>query len=166
MPFISTTDKTTLFYTDWGDGEPVVFTHAWALNSEMWAYQMPDFIGAGLRCVAYDRRGHGRSDRPRQGYDYDTFADDLATVVDRLDLDNVTLVGYSAGCGDVVRYVSRHGADRVARAILIAPTLPMFLQTPDNPDGLDPALAMASAEKLGRDVPQWCADNAHLFPAP
>jgi non-heme chloroperoxidase len=163
MPFISTSDNTNLFYTDWAAGDPVVFVHAWALNSDMWAYQIPDLVGAGLRCVAYDRRGHGRSDVPGQGYDYDTFADDLATVLEHLDLDDVTLVGYSAGCGDVVRYVTRHGDDRVARAILIAPTLPMLLQTPDNPDGLDPAIAATSAEKLKRDVPQWCADNAPAF---
>jgi len=163
MPFLTTRDNTTLFYTDWGDGEPVVFVHAWALNSDMWAYQMPEFAGAGLRCIAYDRRGHGRSDRPGRGYDYDTFADDLAALVEHLDLENVTLVGYSAGSGDVVRYVTRHGAGRVARAILVAPTLPMLLRTPDNPEGLDPAIAMASTEKLRADVPRWCADNAPAF---
>jgi pimeloyl-ACP methyl ester carboxylesterase len=163
MPFFSTSDNAKLFFTDWGDADPVVFVHAWALDSDMWTYQMPDLVGAGLRCIAYDRRGHGRSDRPGHGYDYDTFADDLAALVAQLDLDGVTLVGYSAGCGDVVRYVTRHGDDRVARAILVAPTLPMLLRTPDNPNGLDPAIAAASAEKLKRDVPQWCADNAPAF---
>src|SRR4051794_31092313 len=129
----------------------------------MWTYQMPDLVGNNLRCIAYDRRGHGRSDRPAQGYDYDTFADDLAALMEELDLDDVTLVGYSAGCGDIVRYVTRHGDGRVARAVLVAPTLPMLLRTPDNPDGLGPAIAAASAEKLKNDVPQWCADNAPAF---
>jgi pimeloyl-ACP methyl ester carboxylesterase len=163
MPYISTSDDTSLFYTDWGDGDPVVFVHSWALNSDMWTYQVPDLVAGGLRCVAFDRRGHGRSDVPGSGYDYDTFADDLAVVVEQFDLHDVTLVGHSAGCGDVVRYMTRHGDRRVARAILLAPILPMLLRTPDNPDGLDPVIAAASAEKLKRDVPQWCEDNAPAF---
>ena len=163
MPLIDTPDQTTLFYTDWGDGEPVVFAHAWALNSDMWAYQMPDFVAAGKRCIAYDRRGHGRSDRPGHGYDYDTLADDLAALMDQLDLRGVTLVGHSAGCGDVVRYMTRHGSARVDRCVLLAPIMPLLARTPDNPDGLDEAVLMASAAALKRDVPQWCADNGPPF---
>jgi non-heme chloroperoxidase len=163
MPYLETKDATRLFYTDWGDGPPVLFVHAWALNSDMWAYQMPDLLEAGVRCIAHDRRGHGRSDRPARGYDYDTLADDLAILIETLDLDDVMLVGYSSGAGDVVRYLARHGADRVARVVLGAPTLPMLLRAPDNPDGLDPAIAAASAEKLRHDVPKWCADNAPGF---
>src|SRR3954451_18272046 len=124
MPFLSTSDNTTLFYTDWGEGEPVVFVHAWALNSDMWTYQMPDLVGNNLRCIAYDRRGHGRSDRPAQGYDYDTFADDLAALVERLDLREITFVGHSQGCGDVLRYLSRHGDERTESVVLLAPTTP------------------------------------------
>jgi non-heme chloroperoxidase len=163
MPFIETSDGTSLFYTGWGEGPPVVFVHAWALNSDMWAYQVPDFVAAGFRCITYDRRGHGRSDRPGQGYEHDTLADDLAALVDGLDLDGITLVGHSAGCSDVARYVTRHGADRVERCVLLAPGMPLLAKTPDNPDGLDLAVLIASSEALKKDVPQWCADNAPPF---
>jgi non-heme chloroperoxidase len=163
MPFIEAYDRTSLFYTDWGTGESVVFAHAWALNSDMWAYQMPEFVAAGLRCVAYDRRGHGRSDRPGDGYDYDTFADDLAALIEQLDLHGVTLVGHSAGCGDIVRYVSRHGTGRIERAVLLAPLTPLLVKTGDNPDGLDESVLAADAQALRRDVPRWCADNAPPF---
>lgn len=163
MPFIEVNDRTSLFLTDWGTGESVVFAHAWALNSDMWAYQMPDFVAAGMRCVAYDRRGHGRSDRPGHGYDYDTFGDDLAALVQQLDLHDVTLVGHSAGCGDIVRYVSRHGTGRVKCAVLLAPLTPLLVKTGDNPEGLDESVLAADAQAMRRDVPQWCADNAPPF---
>ena len=163
MPFIQTADTTSLFYTDWGDGRPVVFSHGWALNSDMWTYEIPDFVDAGLRCVVYDRRGHGRSDRTREGYDYDTFGDDLASLIDQLDLHDVTLVGHSAGCGDLVRYISRHGARRVGHLVLLAPTTPSLLKTPENPDGIDERLFASSAALLKKDIPQWCAENAPPF---
>src|SRR5687768_4516669 len=148
MPFVQTSDNTSLFYSDWGEGRPVVLAHAWALNSDMWAYQMPDFVDSGLRCVAYDRRGHGRSDRPGDGYDYDTFADDVASLIEQLDLHGLTLIGHSAGCGVVVRYVSRHGDWRVERMVLLAPIMPLLLKTADNPAGLDPSVVAASAKAL------------------
>ena len=163
MPFLQTDDQTSLFYTDWGTGKSIVFVHSWALNSDMWAYQMPHFLGAGFRCVAHDRRGHGRSDRPSGGYDYDAFADDLATLIERLDLRDITLVAHSAGAGDVTRYMSRHGVERVGRAVLLAPTTPLLARTEDNPDGVDPGVLAASAASLMRDVPRWCADNAPGF---
>jgi pimeloyl-ACP methyl ester carboxylesterase len=103
MPFLQTPDGTSLFYSDWGVGKAVVLSHAWALNSDMWAYQIPDLTSFGLRCVAVDRRGHGRSDRPSDGYDYDTFADDLASLIEQLDLNEVTLIGHSLGCSEIVR---------------------------------------------------------------
>ncbi len=163
MPFLQTDDQTSLFYTDWGAGKPIVFAHSWALNSDMWAYQMPHFLSAGFRCVAYDRRGHGRSDRPGSGYDYDAFADDLASLIEQLDLRELTLVAHSAGSGDVVRYLSRHGEDRVERAVLLAPTTPLLVRTDDNRDGLDPDVLAASTATLMRDVPQWSADHAPAF---
>jgi non-heme chloroperoxidase len=163
MPYTETSDKTRLFHIDWGSGKPVVFTHAWGLNSDMWNYQLPSFIASGLRCVAFDRRGHGRSDRPGRGYDYDTFADDLAALIERLDLRDVTLVGHSAGCGEVVRYLSRHGDERVERAVLLAPVTPLIVTTEDNPEGLDPAVLAAGAAALVADVPAWCAENAPPF---
>jgi non-heme chloroperoxidase len=100
LPFIAAADGTQLFYRDWGRGTPVVFIHSWAMNADMWHYQTAAFAGGGLRCVTYDRRGHGRSSQPGHGYDYDTLADDLATVMTRLDLREATLVGHSTGSGN------------------------------------------------------------------
>src|SRR5829696_3175966 len=150
MPFMQTTDATSLFYSDWGEGKAAVFAHAWALNSDMWAYQLPDLTDAGLRCVTYDRRGHGRSDRPRDGYDYDTFADDLASLIELLDLHEITLIGHSLGCSEIIRYLSRHGDARVERVVLLAPTTPMLRKAVDNPDGLDEGVLAASAAALKR----------------
>jgi non-heme chloroperoxidase len=158
MPFIQATDRTSLFVTDWGSGSPVVFTHAWGLRSDEWNYQVPAFVAADLRCVLYDRRGHGRSDRPATGYDIDTMADDLAAVIDHFDLREVTLVAHSLGSKEAVRYLSRHGDARIARLVLIAPTTPLIRRTADNPDGVDPALIDANYAAVAADVTQWCAD--------
>src|ERR1700759_1543061 len=106
MPFVNSKDNTGLFYRDWGAGEPVLFCAAWALSSAAWPYQMMAVLDSGRRAVAYDRRGHGRSDDPGRGYDYDTLADDLAAVIDRLDLNGLTLVAHSMGSGEVIRYLS------------------------------------------------------------
>jgi len=156
MPSYETRDGTRLFYIDWGDGPPVLFVASWALNADMWAYQMPFLVDRGLRCIAYDPRGHGRSDRPGHGYDYNTFADDLAALIERLDLRGVTLVGHSIGGGVIVRYLTRHSAGRVARVVLLAPSTPFLLKTEDNPDGVDTAA-------FARDFPKWLADNARPF---
>jgi pimeloyl-ACP methyl ester carboxylesterase len=121
MPFSQTADRVSLFVTEWGSGPPVVFTHAWGLRSDEWAYQVPALADAGHRCVLYDRRGHGRSDRPAAGYDIDTLADDLADVIDHFGLDDVTLVCHSLGCKEALRYLTRHGDSRIARMILVAP---------------------------------------------
>ena len=158
MPFIETTDRTDLFVTDWGSGPPVVFTHAWGLRSDQWNYQVPALAGAGLRCVRYDRRGHGRSGQPATGYDIDTLADDLATVIDHFQLHRATLIAHSLGSKEAIRYLTRHGDSRIARLVLIAPTTPLLRRTPDNPDGLDPALIEANYQAVAADVPAWCAD--------
>jgi non-heme chloroperoxidase len=158
MPFIETADRTSLFVTDWGSGPPVVFTHAWGLRSDQWAYQIPALAEAGLRCVLYDRRGHGRSDRTAAGYDLDTLADDLAAVIDHFGLHEATLVSHSLGCKEAVRYLTRHGDGRIARLILIAPPTPLLRRTADNPDGLDPALIDANYAAVAANVPKWCAD--------
>jgi len=121
--FVETGDGASLFYNDWGVGKPVLFTHAWGLNADIWEYQLTELVDHGLRCVAYDRRGHGRSTDPGRGYDYDTLADDLAAVVEQLDLRDVTLVGYSMGNGEAVRYLSRHGSARIARLVMVS-TIP------------------------------------------
>ena len=158
MPFIETADRTSLFVTDWGSGPPVVFTHAWGLRSDQWNYQIPALAEAGQRCVRYDRRGHGRSDRPASGYDIDTLADDLATVIDNFGLREATLVAHSLGSKEAIRYLTRHGDARIARMVLVAPTTPLLRRTADNPDGLDPALIDANYAAVAADVPKWCAD--------
>ena len=125
-----------LYYEDWGSGDPIVFIHGWPLDHQMWEHQMRVLPEMGLRCIAYDRRGFGKSDKPWDGYDYDTFADDLKAVLDQLDLQNVTLVGFSMGGGEVVRYFSRHGGNRVSKAVLLSSIAPYTLKTTDNPDGV------------------------------
>ena len=138
--FVETRDGQQLFYRDIGTGKPVVFVHGWTLSSAIWRGQLDWLAGNGLRAVAYDRRGHGQSTKPPSGYGYDTLSDDLAAVLDRLDLRDVTLVGHSMGGGEVVRYLSRHGGRRIARVLLVAPTTPYALKTADNPEGLDRAI--------------------------
>jgi non-heme chloroperoxidase len=121
--FIETDDGASLFHVDWGTGKPVLFTHAWGLNADIWEYQLVELVDQGLRCVAYDRRGHGRSSDPGRGYDYDRLADDLAAVINQLDLTDVTLVAHSMGNGEAVRYLRRHGSARVARLVMLS-TIP------------------------------------------
>jgi non-heme chloroperoxidase len=160
MPFLTTSDGTDLFYSDWGDpeGRPVVFAHAWALSGDMWNQQIPDLVDAGLRCIVYDRRGHGRSDRPGHGYDFDTLAADLAALVDHLDLTDAILVGHSMGAGEVVRYVTNNGTERVAGIVLSAPTLPALLRTDDNPGGVDKEVFEEAWHVMRVDMGQWMAD--------
>jgi pimeloyl-ACP methyl ester carboxylesterase len=157
VPYIESSDQTSLFVTEWGSGPPVVFTHAWGLRSDQWDYQIPALADAGLRCVLYDRRGHGRSDRPASGYDFDTLADDLAAVIDHFDLRDVTLIGHSLGSRELVRYLTRHGDDRVTRMVLVAPTTPQLRRSAENPDGWDPAMLDANYAAVAANVPQWCA---------
>jgi pimeloyl-ACP methyl ester carboxylesterase len=125
-----------LYYEDWGTGKPVVFIHGWPLDHQMWEHQTRVLPEMGLRCIAYDRRGFGKSDKPWDGYDYDVFADDLKAVLDQLNLEDVTLVGFSMGGGEVVRYFSRHGGNRVSKVVLLASITPFTLQTDSNPDGV------------------------------
>jgi pimeloyl-ACP methyl ester carboxylesterase len=160
MPRTLTSDRVELFFTDQGDGPCVVFTHSWALNSDQWHYVVANLLDKGYRCVTYDRRGHGRSDRHGSGWNMDMLADDLAQLIEHLDLKDVTLVGHSMGCGEIARYVTRRGSSRVARAVFLAPLLPLLVKAVDNPDGIERVHLDASVDLLGRDVPQWCADNA------
>ncbi len=163
MPFIETRDRTRLFYTEGGAGTPVVLVASAWLSSQMWEFQMADLVAHGLRCLAYDRRGHGRSDWPWNGYDYDTLADDLAALLEQLDLRNVTLVGHSMGGGEVVRYLTRHGASRVRRIALVSATAPFPMLTADNPIGIDRTLMEADMAVRTADRPKWFADNAAGF---
>jgi non-heme chloroperoxidase len=136
MSTITTKDGTEIYYKDWGSGQPVVFSHGWPLSADAWEDQMA-FLGArGYRCIAHDRRGHGRSSQPWNGNDMDTFADDLAALVEALDLENAIHVGHSMGGGEVARYLGRHGTKRVAKAVLIAAVTPLMLKTAANPAGL------------------------------
>ena len=142
MEFITTSDKATgekvrLAYSDYGFGDPVVMIHGWPLSREMWEYQLGDLVDAGFRVVKYDRRGFGKSSKPWNGYDYDTFAADLNEILEQLDLKNVTLVGFSMGGGEVVRYLSNYGTQRVKKIALISTVLPFLQKTADNPDGVD-----------------------------
>lgn len=159
MPFLPTTDNAELFYRDWGDGAPVLFCAAWALSSVAWQYQMIAVADSGRRAVSYDRRGHGRSDDPGRGYDYDTLADDLAAVIDHLDVRGVTLVAHSMGSGEAVRYLTRYGDDRVDRLVLLAPTTPFLLRTPDNPGGVDGEMFAQRRAEWRRDFAAWVAGN-------
>jgi len=160
---IGTADGTQLFYRDWGDGKPVVFLHSWGVNSQMWDYQTADLLEHGLRCIVFDRRGHGRSSDPGRGYDADTLADDLAAALDSLDLREATLVGHSMGCGEIARYLSRHGSGRVARVALISPTTPFLLKTADNPHGVDRAMFEAVRAGWRKDFAKWVGDNTAPF---
>jgi non-heme chloroperoxidase len=157
MPFLTTSDGCDLFFSDWGDPDarPVVFAHAWALSGDMWHQQIPDLVEAGLRCVVYDRRGHGRSDRPGHGYDLDTLGADFASLVDHLNLTNAVLVGHSIGGSEIVRYITNHGPDRAAGIVLCAPTLPGLLRTEDNPDGIDRAVFEESWRAMRADIGAW-----------
>jgi pimeloyl-ACP methyl ester carboxylesterase len=138
--FVETVDGQRLFYRDTGDGKPVVFVHGWTLSSAIWRGQLDWLAGRGMRAVAYDRRGHGQSSKPDGGYDYGKLTSDLAAVLDRLDLKDVTLVAHSMGGGEAVRYLAQHGAARISRLLLVAPTTPFALKTADNPDGVDRAM--------------------------
>ncbi len=161
--FLETRDRTALFYKDWGSGKPVVFVHSWAVSSDLWQYQMVHLCGKGMRCVAFDRRGHGRSSQPGHGYDYDTLADDLALLLEQLDLREVTLVGHSMGCGEIVRYLSRHGSSRVDRIVLVGTGTPFALKTPDNPEGIDRAVLDKIRDSWAKDLPRWLAENSRPF---
>ncbi len=140
MPYINSiqnnTEPVKIYYEDLGKGKPVVFIHGWPLSGAMWEYQVTQLPKQGLRCIVYDRRGFGKSDRPFTGYDYDTLAGDLKSLLDELNLDNVTLVGFSMGGGEIAKYFWLYGGARVSKVVLISAVVPYMLQTVNNPDGV------------------------------
>jgi pimeloyl-ACP methyl ester carboxylesterase len=159
-------DGTGLFLRDWGEGPPMLFLAGWSQPSDAWSQVMLALVERGHRCVAYDRRGHGRSDDPGRGFDFDTLADDLAAVLAALDLRGVTLVGHSMAPGEIARFLARHGAARVAGIVFVSPTTPRLMRAPDNPGGLDPALFVATRADMARDFPAWVDANLDAFVTP
>lgn len=157
--FIVTADGARIYYKDWGSGPPIVFSHGWPLNADSWDAQLLFLAERGFRCIAHDRRGHGRSTQTWQGNDMNGYADDLAALITSLDLQGVTLVGFSTGGGEVVRYIGRHGTRRVARVVLVGAVPPFMLRTADNPQGVPievfdgiRAASLADRAQLYRDL--------------
>jgi len=159
-------DGTVLFHRDWGEGPPVLFVASWALPGEMWAYQVAHLSDAGYRCISYDRRGHGRSDSAGRGYDMDTLSDDLASVIEVLDLKDVTLVGHSMGCAEIIHYLGRHGTARVRKVAMLAPAAPYLVKTADNPYGAPMAAFDARIAEWKSDFHKWIKDNQPPFFTP
>jgi non-heme chloroperoxidase len=163
-PLLEMSDGTQIFYREAGIGGPVaVFHHGNGATSQVWQYQMGYLADHNVRCVAFDRRGHGRSSDPGRGFDFDTFADDLARAVAQLELSNVVLISHSMGAGEIVRYLTRHGSDRVARIVFVSPTTPLVMKTIDNPNGVDKSVLDQLPPKLYHDFPRWAAENARTF---
>ena len=163
MSTITTRDGTEIYYKDWGTGLPVVFSHGWPLDADMWEYQMNFLAEKGYRVIAYDRRGFGRSSQPWDGYHYDCFADDLAELFEVLDLKEALLIGFSMGGGDVARYIGRHGVKRLSKAALVGAVTPIFIQTEDHPEGVPRAVFDGIKDGISADRPQFMSDFSSVF---
>jgi non-heme chloroperoxidase len=163
MSSITVKDGTKIYYKDWGKGPVVTFSHGWPLNADAWDGQLLYLAENGFRVVAHDRRGHGRSSQATSGNDMDGYADDLAAVIETLDLKHVTLVGHSTGGGEVARYIGRHGTKRVAAAVLIAAVPPIVVKTPANPEGLPIEVFDGLRSSLAKDRSQFYRDFAVMF---
>ena len=158
--FIDTHDEQRLAFQDVGSGARVVFIHGWSLSGEIWRDQVEFLASRGYRTITYDRRGHGRSDKPKNGYDYDTLANDLAALLARTDVTNATLVGHSMGSGEIARHFARHAGKHIARAMFVAPTTPFAVQTEDNPEGTDRQIFDRLVDALKTDPKAYLAAGA------
>jgi non-heme chloroperoxidase len=156
--FVKTRDGTEIYYKDWGQGAPIVFSHGWPLNADIWDDQMMFMASHGFRCVAFDRRGHGRSSQPWQGNDYDTFAEDLSALIGALGLQSALLVGHSAGAGDIARYIGRYGTKDVSGAVLVSSITPVLAKTPGNPGGVPIEVFDGIRAAVARDRAQFYRD--------
>jgi non-heme chloroperoxidase len=164
--FVTARDGTRLFVQDWGSGQPIVFLSAWTFNSNVWGSHIAAFMERGFRCLAPDRRGHGRSETPNHGYDADTLADDVAAVLEQKDLNNVVIVAHSTGSIEAVRYCARHGMNRIERLVLAAPVTPFITRTTDNPDAVPTEAIEAQHRAIAEDFPKWIAENENPFFTP
>ncbi len=164
MPYIKTKNENpvNLFYTDLGKGKPVIFIHGWPSSHAMWEYQLAE-LPKKYRCIAYDRRGFGNSDKPWNGYDYDTLADDLNAIIETLNLSEVTLVGFSMGGGEVVRYTSKYGSAKLSKIVLVSAVTPFMLKTPDNEGGLPKKIFEEMVEGIKKDRPKYLTDFGKNF---
>ncbi|RKT21613.1 non-heme chloroperoxidase [Paraburkholderia sp. RAU2J] len=163
MNTVTTRDGTRIFFKDWGSGKPVVFSHGWPLDADAWDPQMLFLVQKGYRVIAHDRRGHGRSDQPSNGNDMDTYADDLATVINALDLKGVMLVGHSTGGGEIAHYIGRHGTSRVSKVVLIGAVPPIMVKTESNPNGLPMSVFDGIRESVAGNRSQFYKDLAVPF---
>lgn len=168
MKFIETTpdalgNSVKLFYEDLGRGKPVVFIHGWPLNHAMWEYQLSELPMHNFRCIAYDRRGFGKSDYPWENYDYDTLADDLKALLDHLHLTEVTLVGFSMGGGEIARYIGKYGTDKISKVVLISSVTPFMLKTDGNPEGVDNEVFDEMIENIEKDRPAFLENFGKQF---
>jgi non-heme chloroperoxidase len=163
MPMLTVRDNTRLYYKDWGSGPPVLFSHGWPLNSDVWENQMMHLASEGYRVIAHDRRGFGRSDQPWHGYDHDTFSEDLSEIINALDLHEVTLIGYAMGGGEITRYIGRHGTDRISRIVLIGATTPKLAWSEDYPNGVPEAVFDGVRAGLRADRAEFIRGFSRLF---
>ncbi len=167
MPFVKSAQNSAaaveIFYEDWGTGKPVVFIHGWPLDHQMWEYQVTELGNQGVRCITYDRRGFGKSDYPWNGYDYNTMAGDLKALLDELDLNDVTLVGFSMGGGEVARYFGLYGGERISKVVLVSSVVPYMLKTPDNANGIPQEIFDGFVQKIKEDRPAFLDTFGKIF---
>jgi non-heme chloroperoxidase len=168
MPYLKTNSTTktnaiNIYYQEYGAGKPVIFIHGWPLNHEMWEYQFNELPKHKIRCIAYDRRGFGKSDRPFEGYDYNTFADDLNELIIQLNLTQVVLVGFSMGGGEIARYIGKYGNDKIEKVVFISAVTPFRMKTADNPDGTEKEKFQETINALMADRPAFLADFGKRF---